>query len=55
MVDSSPFSTSGALTVANTPESHRDLVFRRLMQWGMSMVLIAPPIAWLVFVAPGWL
>ena len=55
VVDSSPFSTSGALTVANTPESHRDLVFRRLMQWGMSMVLIAPLVAWLVFVAPGWL
>ena len=55
VVDSSPFSTSGALTVANTPESHRDLVFRRLMQWGMSMVLIAPPIAWLIFVVPGWL
>jgi di/tricarboxylate transporter len=55
VVDSSPFSTSGALTVANTPESHRDHVFKRLMQWGMSMVLIAPPIAWLVFVVPGWL
>jgi Na+/H+ antiporter NhaD/arsenite permease-like protein len=55
VVDSSPFSTSGALTVANTPEQHRDFVFKRLMQWGMSMVLIAPPIAWLVFVVPGWL
>jgi di/tricarboxylate transporter len=55
VVDSSPFSTSGALTVANTPEEERDHVFKRLMQWGMSMVLIAPPIAWLVFVVPGWL
>jgi Na+/H+ antiporter NhaD/arsenite permease-like protein len=55
VVDSSPFSTSGALTVANTPAEKRDLVFRRLMQWGMSMVLVAPPIAWLVFVVPGWL
>jgi Na+/H+ antiporter NhaD/arsenite permease-like protein len=55
VVDSSPFSTSGALTVANTPEEHRERVFKRLMQWGMSMVLIAPPIAWLVFVVPGWL
>jgi di/tricarboxylate transporter len=55
VVDSSPFSTSGALTVANTPTEFRDLVFRRLMQWGMSMVLLAPPIVWLVFVAPGWL
>jgi Na+/H+ antiporter NhaD/arsenite permease-like protein len=55
VVDSSPFSTSGALTVANTPEAHRDHVFRRLMQWGMSMVVIAPLLAWLVFVVPGWL
>jgi di/tricarboxylate transporter len=55
VVDSSPFSTSGALTVANTPQERRDFVFRRLMQWGMSMVLIAPPVAWLVFVVPGWL
>jgi Na+/H+ antiporter NhaD/arsenite permease-like protein len=50
VVDSSPFSTSGALTVANTPAEHRDHVFKRLMQWGMSMVVLAPPVAWLVFV-----
>jgi di/tricarboxylate transporter len=55
VVDSSPFSTSGALTVANTPSERRDFVFKRLMQWGMSMVVVAPPIAWLVFVVPGWL
>jgi di/tricarboxylate transporter len=55
VVDSSPFSTSGALTVANTPQEKRDYVFKRLMQWGMSMVLIAPPVAWLIFVVPGWL
>jgi hypothetical protein len=35
------FSTSGALTVANTPAERRDFVFKRLMQWGMGMVLIA--------------
>jgi di/tricarboxylate transporter len=55
VVDSSPFSTSGALTVANTPAEKRDYMFKRLMQWGMSMVLIAPPLAWLIFVVPGWL
>jgi len=55
VVDSSPFSTSGALTVANTPEEKRDYVFKRLMQWGMSMVLLAPPVAWLIFIVPGWL
>jgi di/tricarboxylate transporter len=52
VVDSSPFSTSGALVVANSPAEKRDFVFKRLMQWGMSMVVIAPFMAWLVFVLP---
>ncbi|GAA5126495.1 SLC13 family permease [Pseudonocardia adelaidensis] len=55
VVDSSPYSTSGALTVANTPESERDYVYRRLMQWGFTMVLITPIVTWLILVAPGWL
>jgi len=55
VVDSSPFSTSGALTVANTPEERREYVFRRLAMWGAAMVILAPPTAWLVFVVPGWL
>ena len=52
VVDSSPFSTSGALVVANSPAEKRDFVFKRLMQWGMSMVVIAPLLAWMVFVLP---
>ena len=55
VVDSSPFSTSGALVVANSPDDRRDFVFRRLMQWGMSMVALAPPVVWLILVVPGWL
>ena len=55
VVDSSPYSTSGALTVANTPEERRDYVYKRLMQWGMSMIFIAPVTAWAIFVLPGWL
>jgi hypothetical protein len=55
VVDSSPFSTSGALTVANSPEEHRDYVYRRLMRWGFSMVILAPLATWLIFVVPGWL
>ena len=55
VVDSSPFSTSGALTVANTPEDRRDYVYKRLLQWGMSMIIIAPITAWTIFVLPGWL
>jgi di/tricarboxylate transporter len=55
VVDSSPFSTSGALTVASAPPEQRDLVFRRLMQWGFSMILVAPLLTWLILVVPGWL
>jgi di/tricarboxylate transporter len=55
VVDSSPFSTSGALVVANTPDDRRDFVYKKLMQWGMSMIIIAPITAWTIFVLPGWL
>ncbi|MFZ3598421.1 SLC13 family permease [Streptomyces sp. BH104] len=55
VVDSSPFSTSGALTVASAPEDMRDTVFRRLMTWGLSMTLIAPLATWVILVIPGQL
>jgi Na+/H+ antiporter NhaD/arsenite permease-like protein len=55
IVDSSPFSTSGALTVANAPEDRRDYVYRGLMKWGFSMVVLIPIATWLIFVVPGWL
>lgn len=55
VVDSSPFSTSGALTVASTAEDARDRVFRGLMIWGLSMIIVAPVLAWTIFVLPGWL
>ncbi|MEV7286127.1 SLC13 family permease [Streptomyces sp. NPDC093252] len=55
VVDSSPISTSGALVTANAPEEQRDVVFRRLMTWGMSMAVIAPLVTWTIFVVPGWL
>ncbi len=55
IVDSSPFSTSGALVVANSNPEDRDRVFRTLMIWGFSMVALIPPVTWLVLVVPGWL
>ncbi|PSK99084.1 UIT1 family transporter [Murinocardiopsis flavida] len=55
VVDSSPFSTSGALVVANASEAERDRVFSLLMRWGMSMILVIPLVTWAVFVLPGWL
>lgn len=55
VVDSSPFSTSGALVVANAPAEQSDRVFRGLMIWGFSMCLVAPLLSWLIFVVPGQL
>ncbi|MCL7381756.1 SLC13 family permease [Streptomyces sp. 35G-GA-8] len=54
VVDSSPFSTSGALVVANSPEERRDTVFRGLMVWGLAMAAVVPVVTWGVFVVPGW-
>ncbi|MFE4369026.1 SLC13 family permease [Streptomyces sp. NPDC056835] len=54
VVDSSPFSTSGALVVANSPEERRDTVFRGLMVWGLAMAVAVPLVTWGVFVVPGW-
>lgn len=54
VVDSSPFSTSGALAVANAPEEHRDRVYQQLLVWGGAVVLVAPIVTWLLLVVPGW-
>lgn len=52
VVDCSPFSTNGALVVANAEPDQREMVFKRLMQWGMSIVVVAPVVAWAVLVVP---
>lgn len=53
VVDSSPFSTSGSLVVANASDEDRDVIFRRLIQWGFSMVALAPLVTWAVLVLIG--
>lgn len=55
VVDISPFSTNGALCVANAEDRDRDGVFRQLMRWGMSLVVVAPLVTWGLLVVPGWL
>ncbi|MGA4506794.1 SLC13 family permease [Propionibacteriaceae bacterium G1746] len=52
VVDCSPFSTNGALVVANAEASQRDGVFRQLMIWGMSIMVIAPLVVWAALVVP---
>jgi len=52
VVDSTPFSSVGALTLANAPEADRGPLFRTMLTWGMAMVVTAPIITWLVFILP---
>jgi di/tricarboxylate transporter len=53
VVDSTPFSTVGALVVANAEPEERSHVYRGLLIWGAAMVVTAPLVAWLLFILPG--
>jgi di/tricarboxylate transporter len=55
IVDVSPFSTTGALLVANVRGMPRDDFYRRLLAYGGAIVLVGPLAAWAVLVVPGWL
>lgn len=50
VVDTSPFSTAGALVVANTDEARSDRVFKGLLWWACGMMVLAPPAVWAAFV-----
>jgi di/tricarboxylate transporter len=51
IVDVSPFSTNGALVLANAPESvDKNRFFRQLVAYGALVVAVAPVVLWLVFV-----
>lgn len=52
-VDSSPYSTSGALVVANANEADRDRVYKSLLTWGFSMVAVVPLVTWVLFILLG--
>ena len=52
LVDATPFSTVGALAVANAGEHERKHVYRGMLAWGAAMVIIAPLLTWLLFVVP---
>jgi di/tricarboxylate transporter len=52
VVDSTPFSSVGALTLANAAEEDRQPLYRTMLAWGISMAVTAPVITWLLFVLP---
>ncbi|WP_262107606.1 SLC13 family permease [Arthrobacter sp. Marseille-P9274] len=53
VVDVSPFSTDGALVVANARENDRQRVYRQLMVYAGAVVLAAPALAWALLVPTG--
>jgi hypothetical protein len=55
VVDVSPFSTNGALVLANAHEDGKDAFYKRLLAFGAVIVLVAPLAAWGLLVLPGWL
>lgn len=55
VVDVSPFSTNGALVLANAAAEDRDRVYKQLLAFGAAVVVLAPTVAWAVMVVPGWL
>lgn len=56
IVDVSPFSTNGALVLANAPEDvDKDKFYKQILAYSGIVVAAGPAVAWLVMVVPGWL
>lgn len=53
IVDISPLSTNGALLVANAQGIEERAFFRKLLLWAVGVTLLAPLVAWFVFVVIG--
>ena len=56
IVDVSPFSTNGALMVANRPDTITEEAFyRQILRYSMIVVVVGPLLVWAAIVLPGWL
>jgi di/tricarboxylate transporter len=55
IVDVSPFSTNGALVVANSQGVDRDHFYRQMLLYSGIVVAVGPLLTWLVLILPGWL
>ena len=55
IVDVSPFSTNGALVVANSQGVDKDRFYRQMLIYSAVVVAIGPFLTWLVLILPGWL
>jgi di/tricarboxylate transporter len=52
VVDVSPFSTNGAMVLANVDAAHRDRFFRQMLIYSGVVVVIGPLLAWLLVFLP---
>ena len=50
IVDVSPFSTNGALVLANAQDVDRDRFYKQILGYAAIVVAVGPLLAWLVFV-----
>lgn len=55
IVDISPFSTNGAMLLANVHPSVRDTYYRQMLGYAGLMCAIGPGLAWLIAAVPTWL
>jgi di/tricarboxylate transporter len=56
IVDVSPFSTNGALMVANRPDSiGEEKYYKQVLYYSVLVTLAGPLLAWAAFVVPGWI
>jgi len=54
IVDVSPFSTNGALVLANASGTDRQAFFKKLLNYGALVTVVAPVVLWLLFIVlPG--
>jgi di/tricarboxylate transporter len=54
IVDVSPFSTNGALVVANSQGVDKDRFYRQMLIYSAVVVAVGPFLTWLVLVLPRW-
>jgi di/tricarboxylate transporter len=55
IVDVSPFSTNGALMLANRPDSISEPVYyKQILGYGVIVTLVGPLLVWAALVLPGW-
>ncbi|WP_331712392.1 SLC13 family permease, partial [Rhodococcus sp. EPR-157] len=55
IVDVSPFSTNGALVLANAQGVDKDVFYKQILKYSALVVVLGPVIAWALLVVPGWL